>query len=40
MLQEVFQTMVVGSDDKMITNEVGSPTLNNMNDCKHFLFIG
>jgi len=30
--KEVFQIMVINSYDKMMTNEVESPTLNNMNN--------
>jgi len=33
--QEVFQTMMVYFDDKMMINEVGTPMLNGMYDCKH-----
>ena len=40
LFKEVFQIMVVDFDDKMAENEVRYSTLNDMTDCKHFLFIG
>lgn len=40
LFQEIFQTMVICCNDKISTNEIWSPMLNNMNNNDHFLFIG